>query len=118
MFHFLLGIHIVICILLTFTVLIQSAKGGGLGGAFGGVTETAFGNRAGNFLTRLTVVWAVLFMVSCLALAILSPKGSRSIMEKEAAGALAPSSEAPAKEVLGEETLTEEGPDEEIPEEE
>ena len=49
-------------------VLIQRGKGGGLAGAFGGAGgSSAFGSRAGDLFTRVTIivasVWIVLTMV-------------------------------------------------------
>jgi preprotein translocase subunit SecG len=55
-------------VLLIFLVLIQRGKGGGLAGAFGGTGgSSAFGSRAGDVFTRVTLVlaavWVVLIMV-------------------------------------------------------
>ena len=53
-------------------VLLQAGKGGGMGSAFGGGggSQTVFGwSGAGNFLTRLTSITAVIFMVTSLVLA-------------------------------------------------
>ena len=55
-------------VLLIFIVLIQRGKGGGLAGAFGGVGgSSAFGSRAGDLFTRVTLVlagvWLLLIMV-------------------------------------------------------
>ncbi len=55
-------------ILLVFLILIQRGKGGGLAGAFGGVGgSSAFGSRAGDVFTRVTIVlaaiWILLIMV-------------------------------------------------------
>ena len=49
-------------------ILIQRGKGGGLSGAFGGVGgSSAFGSRAGDAFTRLTIyvatVWILLIMI-------------------------------------------------------
>ena len=54
--------------LLIFLVLIQRGKGGGLAGAFGGVGgSSAFGSRAGDLFTRVTLilaaVWIFLIMI-------------------------------------------------------
>ena len=49
-------------------VLIQRGKGGGLAGAFGGVGgSSAFGSRAGDVFTRITIgvaaFWIILIMI-------------------------------------------------------
>src|SRR5438067_11847464 len=49
-------------------VLIQRGKGGGLAGAFGGAGgSSAFGSRAGDLFTRVTIilaaVWILLIMI-------------------------------------------------------
>ncbi len=54
-------------------VLIQRGKGGGLAGAFGGVGgSSAFGSRAGDLFTRITLVvagvWLLLAMVEVVIL--------------------------------------------------
>ena len=59
---------LVVGILLIFLVLIQRGKGGGLAGAFGGAGgSSAFGSRAGDIFTRVTLVlaavWVLLVMV-------------------------------------------------------
>jgi preprotein translocase subunit SecG len=74
-------LHVLICIGLIMAVLMQSAKGEGLAGAFGGsgVTGAVFGGRgAATFLSRATTVLAIAFFVSCLVLSFMSPgSGSR-----------------------------------------
>jgi preprotein translocase subunit SecG len=64
-------LHIIVCVFLILVVLLQAGKGGGMGIAFGGGgSQTVFGSSgAGNFLTRLTSITAVIFMVTSLALA-------------------------------------------------
>ena len=62
MYGLLLVLHVFICIALVLSVLLQSAKGEGLAGAFGGtsLTGTVFGGRgAASFLSRATTVLAV-----------------------------------------------------------
>ncbi|REJ85449.1 MAG: preprotein translocase subunit SecG [Planctomycetota bacterium] len=55
---FLLGVFLMIVILL------QRGRGGGLAGAFGGLGgQSAFGTKAGDVFTKITVVIAVLWVV-------------------------------------------------------
>ncbi len=68
----LFTIEVVCSLLLIGIILIQKAKGGGLGLAFGGgSTDSLFGSRAGNVLTKATVILAIVFMANTVALAIL-----------------------------------------------
>ena len=79
MFTIFLIIHVLICIALVVVVLMQSSKGEGLAGAFGGgggVSGAVFGGRgAASFLSRATTVLAVVFMISCLGLSLMSSSG-------------------------------------------
>lgn len=75
-------LHILVCLFLILTVLLQAGKGGGMGVALGGGTSnTVFGSSgAGNFLQRLTAVTAVVFMLTSLTLAYFaSAKGSEGL---------------------------------------
>jgi len=59
-------IHIITCVGLVTCVLLQSSKGGGLAGTFGGMGDSGsmFGGRgAATFLSKLTTGLAVLFMM-------------------------------------------------------
>jgi len=54
-------------------ILLQSGKGAEIGAAFGGSSQTVFGSRGpANFLSKLTVVVAAVFMLTSLTLAILA----------------------------------------------
>lgn len=109
MFAILIVIHVFICASLILVILMQSAKGEGLAGAFGGtsLSGAVFGGRgAATFLSKTTSVLAVAFMVSCLALTFVSPARravrAESAVKKElqqqlpgASPATAPSQELP-----------------------
>ena len=76
MIVFLTMLHVIICIGLIMVILMQSAKGEGLAGAFGGsgITGAVFGGRgAATFLSRATTVLAIAFFLSCLVLSFFSP---------------------------------------------
>ncbi len=60
---------LIIGVFLILLVLIQKGKGGGLAGAFGGSGgSSAFGSRAGDTFTRITIyvaaVWILLIMIT------------------------------------------------------
>jgi preprotein translocase subunit SecG len=75
----LIIIHVVVCALLITLVLIQRGRGGGLVESFAGV-ESMFGTKTNAFLTRATTVFSIIFFFTCLSLAILSVKQSRSLL--------------------------------------
>lgn len=72
-FNFVLvTLHILVCLLLIFVIMLQSGSAADLAGAFGGAgSQTAFGPRgATTFLTKATTWCAIVFMVSSLALSL------------------------------------------------
>ena len=72
-------IHVAVCALLITLVLVQRGRGGGLVESFQGV-ESMFGTRTNAFLTRTTTILSVIFFITCLSLAILSVKQSKSLL--------------------------------------
>ncbi|MFQ5479414.1 MAG: preprotein translocase subunit SecG [Candidatus Binatia bacterium] len=72
---FVTVIHILAAVILIAVVLLQSGKGADMGAAFGGGGSTVFGpSGPGNVLTKLTTVFAVVFMITSLTLAVLSAR--------------------------------------------
>jgi len=66
-------IHVFVCLVLMFVVLLQQGKGGGMGSAFGGASAQVFGGSgAGNILTRATAICAGVFMLTSVTLAAIS----------------------------------------------
>src|SRR5215510_3243400 len=79
MITFLYILYVMVCVFLILVVLLQAGKGG-MGAAFGGSSQTVFGSSgAGNFLTRLTVISAALFMMLSAALTYVSSSGEKSL---------------------------------------
>ena len=66
--RFLLGFMLVVTSLfLILLVLIQRGRGGGLAGALGGMGgQSAFGTKAGDMFTRITVGVAAFWIVLCI----------------------------------------------------
>lgn len=77
---FVIAVHVLICILLIVMILIQAGRGGGLVENFSNV-ESVFGPKTNTFLTRSTTVLSILFFLTCLSLALLSARQSRSLMQ-------------------------------------
>jgi preprotein translocase subunit SecG len=79
-------LHVFVCAVLMFVVLLQQGKGGGMGAAFGGgAAAQVFGGRgAGNLLTRATAVCAGIFMLTSVSLAYLSSSGDRALKARAA----------------------------------
>jgi len=66
----LYGLLLLGSLVLVFLVLIQRGKGGGLAGALGGMGgSSAFGTRAGDVFTMITIVAASFWILSAMALA-------------------------------------------------
>lgn len=75
-------------------VLIQRGRGGGLAGAFGGMGgQSAFGTKAGDVFTKITVVVAACWILLCiLAINVL---GRRDSLFSPALGGMAGQNVAP-----------------------
>lgn len=71
----------VVGLFLMFVVLLQRGRGGGLAGALGGMGgQSAFGTKAGDVFTKITIVLAVVWVVlACFAgAAIRSEAGAKA----------------------------------------
>jgi len=76
-------IHVLVCIALILIVLLQAGKGAEMGAAFGGASQTIFGSAgAMGFLSKLTTVAAVIFMITSLLLTFSSTKRASTIMRE------------------------------------
>jgi preprotein translocase subunit SecG len=69
----LIILHVLASLTLIILVLLQTGKGSDIGAVFGGSSQTLFGSTgAATFLTKLTTVVAVVFIITSLALYILA----------------------------------------------
>ena len=76
MLSFILVIHLIIAIVLIVLVLLQRSEGGGLG--IGGSGDFMSGRAAGDVLSRLTAIFATIFFITSLSLALLSSSNQSS----------------------------------------
>jgi preprotein translocase subunit SecG len=64
----LMVLMFLVALFLIMLVLIQRGRGGGLAGALGGMGgQSAFGTKAGDLFTRVTIVAATVWIVLCMA---------------------------------------------------
>ncbi len=77
-----------ISLFLILLVLVQRGRGGGLAGAFGGMGgQSAFGAKAGDTFTRITIVaasvWIAVCMFSVMMFGNASEKAAATILDTE-----------------------------------
>lgn len=74
-------IHVIASLFLIAVILLQAGRGGGLSDTFGGSsTQTIFGTKTSTFLMRATAASAVIFIITCLTLAVLTSHRGRSLV--------------------------------------
>ena len=80
-------IHILIAFGLVATVLFQSSKSQGLSGSIAGGAETFFGKNKGKtmdgVLAKLTVVLAILFVITSVSLSVIGKAGKAEVVAPE-----------------------------------
>ena len=80
---------IIVALFLILLVLIQRGKGGGLAGALGGAGgSSAFGSRAGDTFTRVTIIVAAIWILLVMLLIKIVPQGP--VQESAAVGVPVP----------------------------
>ena len=72
--NIILLVHLVAAISIVVLILLQQGKGAEMGASFGsGASQTLFGSGgSGNFFSRLTAVFALIFFVTSFSLAVVA----------------------------------------------
>ncbi|MGL6227058.1 MAG: preprotein translocase subunit SecG [Thermoguttaceae bacterium] len=74
-------------------IMIQRGKGGGLAGAFGGSGgQSAFGTKAGDTFTKITVWTALFWFALCVATILILKMGGKNVLNMDAGKATIPTS--------------------------
>lgn len=81
LYWFVIAIHVIVSLVLIAVILLQAGKGGGLSETFGGSsTQTLFGTKTSVFLTRATAACAIVYILTCLTLAVMTSHRGRSLV--------------------------------------
>jgi preprotein translocase subunit SecG len=87
----IIAIHVTASLVLIAVILLQAGRGGGLSETFGGsTTQTILGTKTSVFLKRATAASAIIYILTCLTLAVLTGHRGRSLV---AAGQMAPAAQ-------------------------
>jgi preprotein translocase subunit SecG len=79
-------LHVLVCFALILIVLLQAGKGAEMGAAFGGASQTIFGSAGSmGFLSKLTTVAAVIFMITSLLLTYSSTRRASTVIKERPA---------------------------------
>ncbi len=90
----LLVLFVIVSLLLIFLVAIQSEDNTGLGGIFGGNSETAFGGRSNKVVNKLTAYLLAAFIVLAILVAVLNKSSDDSILSTQKAAVATTSTES------------------------
>lgn len=78
-------VHVIVCLVLILVILLQAGKGGGLSEMFGGAmtqNQKLFGTETNAFLTKATSYSAIIFIVTCILLGVLTANEGRSLVSE------------------------------------
>lgn len=76
----LLVLFVLVSLALIFIVSIQSEDNTGLGGIFGGNSDSAFGGKTNKFINKLTAILIAAFIVLAILVAIVNKTPEISIL--------------------------------------
>ena len=81
LYGLVIAIHVLVSLVLIAVILLQAGRGGGLSDTFGGSsTQTLFGTKTSVFLTRATAASAIIYIITCLLLAVMTGHRGRSLV--------------------------------------
>lgn len=88
----LIVLHVIICVLLVVTVLLQFGKGAEMGAVMGGgASQAVFSSSSqGNFFTKLTSILAISFMINSIVLTTMKSRSAKKSLFDDEAPVAAP----------------------------
>jgi preprotein translocase subunit SecG len=83
LYGIVIAVHVIVSLILISVILLQAGRGGGLSESFGGSsTQTILGTKSSVFLKRATAISAVLYILVCLLLGVMTSHRGRSLVAK------------------------------------
>jgi preprotein translocase subunit SecG len=83
LYGLIIAVHVIVSLILIAVILLQAGRGGGLSESFGGSqTQTILGTKTSVFLKRATEIAAVLYILACLVLGMMTSHRGRSLIAK------------------------------------
>jgi preprotein translocase subunit SecG len=83
LYGLVIAVHIVVSLILIAVILLQAGRGGGLSESFGGSqTQTILGTKTSVFLKRATEIAAVLYILACLVLGMMTSHRGKSLVAR------------------------------------
>ncbi|MBO4394055.1 MAG: preprotein translocase subunit SecG [Spirochaetales bacterium] len=76
----LLVLFVLVSLFLIFLVSIQSEDNSGLGGIFGGSSDTAFGGRSNRVMNKITAYTVAAFVILAIAVAFVNKSSDSSVL--------------------------------------
>ena len=83
MFALVVTLHVIVCLILIFFVLLQGGRGAELGAAFGSVGQVGYARGQMSGIAKLTSASAAIFMITSLTLAYLSSERANESVVKD-----------------------------------
>lgn len=97
MYGIVITIHVVASIVLIAVILLQAGRGGGLSESFGSSsTQSILGTKTSVFLKRATAVSAIVYIITCLSLAVMTSHRGRSLVARGPSMPIPAQGQAPA----------------------
>ena len=83
LYGLVIAIHVIASLILIAVILLQAGRGGGLNETFGGSsTQSILGTKTSVFLKRATAASAVIYILTCLTLAVMTSHRGRSLVSQ------------------------------------
>lgn len=97
LYGLVIAVHVLASLMLIAVILLQAGRGGGLSESFGSSsTQSILGTKTSVFLKRATAASAVIYIITCLSLAVMTSHRGKSLVTGHSVMPVATKGNAPA----------------------